>query len=251
MLLRKESLYFHDQVLREGKDGESFHVLAYRGEQKKVFVSAKDPQGKEIALAVDEAAVAVIHPNPLVLLDKAAEAAEDRKFDAAAALIAEALRAKPADEDIQKAQRLVASAREIKQRLDTSKAAFATIQTQADRQRHNASITDRPNPLTHDDTNQTRAREMREQADAKESRAGNGLKDAERDLENRVSDLKELVVARQRVLKGITAGPIPLADLKALEKINVINQPDAGNQAGELRTPSDVSAVSQRWVSKI
>ena len=59
-LLRNEDLLFQNESFRLGKKGESFKVLAYRPEQKRIFVSAKDAGGKEIALSIPEDAVEVM-----------------------------------------------------------------------------------------------------------------------------------------------------------------------------------------------
>ncbi len=51
-LTRPAVLYFRDQVFKAGNEGDTYVVLAYRPEDKKVFVSARGTDGKEIAVSV-------------------------------------------------------------------------------------------------------------------------------------------------------------------------------------------------------
>src|SRR4051794_36669196 len=79
-LTRDEALLFRDQKFREAKAGETFNVLAVRPEQKKVFVAAKDHQGKDIALSVDESALEVVPFDLDKALARITSAVDDSKY---------------------------------------------------------------------------------------------------------------------------------------------------------------------------
>lgn len=84
-LSRNEPLLFRDQVFRQGRKGEKFTVLVHRQETKKVFISATDKAGKQIALSVPEDAVAPIaaeglSPKTLTIEQIAAKTNEPQNF---------------------------------------------------------------------------------------------------------------------------------------------------------------------------
>lgn len=53
-LVKDAPIYFKDAVLRIGKSGERFTVILYRQDAHKVYLSAQDALGKEIAVNVSD-----------------------------------------------------------------------------------------------------------------------------------------------------------------------------------------------------
>ena len=60
-LIKDTPLYFNTTtVVRTGKSGEQFAVIAARPAEHRVFLSTRDPLGKEIALNVSDDAVVLV-----------------------------------------------------------------------------------------------------------------------------------------------------------------------------------------------
>ena len=180
-LTREEPLLFHDQVFRAGKEGESFSVLAYHPEQKKVFVLAKDKDGKDVALSVAEDAITVVTKASNKLDEQALAAAKSGKLDEAKPLIAQAIKSNPTDGGLQAHNTAIAALATAKNSLDRAKAEHPKNMAAAAAKRKNAAVVDRPNPLNpNDDSNQNRAEKMRDDANKVEAAAKQAVVEAEK-----------------------------------------------------------------------
>src|SRR4051794_16765164 len=62
-VIQATPLYFNSVAFRTAKMRERFTVILHRTDTHKVYVSAKDAEGKEIALSVDESACIPIPKN--------------------------------------------------------------------------------------------------------------------------------------------------------------------------------------------
>ena len=110
-LRRAAPMLFQSVKFRDGVEGETFKVLVYRSEQKKVFVLAKGKDGKDIALAVDADAVEPVPADPAAALAVAQAAVDAKKFAEASAVIERALRSNPGEASLTSAASWVMNTR--------------------------------------------------------------------------------------------------------------------------------------------
>jgi hypothetical protein len=83
-MTRSEDLNFNDKFSRRANRGDLFEVLAYRGDLKKLFVAAKDSNGKAIALSIPEDAVEILSDDAAKRADAKATLARARQVSVAA-----------------------------------------------------------------------------------------------------------------------------------------------------------------------
>jgi hypothetical protein len=79
-LRRAAPMLFQSVKFRDGVEGETFKVIVYRAEQKKVFVLAKGKDGKDIALAIEAEAVELVPVELAAALAKAQAAVDAEKM---------------------------------------------------------------------------------------------------------------------------------------------------------------------------
>ena len=209
---RAAPMFFRSEKYRDGNEGETFQVLAFRPELKKVFVLAKGKDGKDIALAIDSDAVELVPADPTAALAKAQAAVNAKYFTQAVAVIERALRSNPGEASLNTALQTIKDAAVAWRAIDESKANAARMVAEVNRLRRNAAVTDRPNPLNPQDTsNRDRAAQMRKQADDLESKSLTASSDAEAKFAAAVSELKGLAVSRpQPAISGSAPGSNPL-----------------------------------------
>jgi hypothetical protein len=94
-LTRDTPLLFVDKPFRQGTDGETFRVLAYKPDQKKVYLAGKDATGRQIALSVSEDAVSLVPPDKAKVQADVLSAVEHQQFASAKNILDQALRASP------------------------------------------------------------------------------------------------------------------------------------------------------------
>ena len=99
-LTRDTPLLFLDKPTRQGMAGETFQVLAYQPEQKKVFLAAKDPAGKQIAVSVAEDLVSLVPGDKAKVQADVLAAVSHQKYAVAKNLLDQALRTSPDDVDL-------------------------------------------------------------------------------------------------------------------------------------------------------
>ena len=179
-ITRAVPLYFRSEKLRAGAEGETFKVLAYRPDQRKVFVLSKGKNGKDVALSIDEAAVQLVPADPVAALVAAKTAMDAKRFADASAVIAAALRTNPGDASLSSALSAVREIEAAPKAIESAKATAGRTAADITRIRKNARVIDHPNALFPNDTsNESRAAAMREQADALEQKAAASLREAE------------------------------------------------------------------------
>lgn len=192
-LTQKGTLFFKGQRFRDGEEGETFAVLAHRVDLGKVFVSGKDTEGKDIALAIDQSVTAAVPANADAMIRKVITALRDTKLSEALQIAEIGLRLYPANATLRQLRQDLTAFEETKRRLDSVKVSSATAQVDAERRRRNAATTDRPNRLTGDNTNQTRATQMRDEADRVERQAAVALASAEAAHARATAALDEII----------------------------------------------------------
>jgi hypothetical protein len=177
---RAAPMFFRSEKYRDGNESETFNVLAYRPELKKVFVLAKSKDGKDVALSIDETAVRLVPADPVAALAAAKTAMAAKRFADASAVIAAAIRTNREDASLSSALSAVKETEAASKAVDNAKATAGKTAADIIRIRKNARVIDHPNALFPNDTsNQTRAAAMREQADALEQKAAASLREAE------------------------------------------------------------------------
>lgn len=165
-LTRDEPLYFHDQVFRQGKVGETFQILAHQLETQKVFVSSTDKDGKQIALSVAEAAITTVELDATQLRAQALLAAKAGRYADGLRIVTKGLRKDPDEPALKRAFKQIAQLQTLAQEVDHAKAAQEPIHAEAARIRRNAAVADRPNPFNSADTSgRDNAKQMRAEAD--------------------------------------------------------------------------------------
>ncbi len=206
-LRRAAPMLFQSVKFRDGVEGETFKVLVYRSEQKKVFVLAKGKDGKDIALAVDADAVEPVPADPAAALAVAQAAVDAKKFAEASAVIERALRSNPGEASLTSALPAIDEAAAASQSITAAKASAGRVAAEAIRLRKNAAVVDSPNPLFREDASyQDRVAKMREQADGLEQQWRTALRDAEKKYTAAVSVLKAVVDAASKPPADVKTG---------------------------------------------
>ena len=177
---RATPMLFRAEKFRDANEGETFNVLAYRPELKKVFVLSKGKDGKDVALSIDETAVQLVPADPVAALAAAKTAMAAKRFADASAVIAAAMRTNPGDASLSSALSAVKETEAGSKAIVIAKATAGRTAADIIRIRKNASVIDHPSALFSDDTsNQTRAAAMQKHADALEQKAAASLREAE------------------------------------------------------------------------
>lgn len=236
-LTREEALYFRERVFRTGQKDETFTVLAYRPDQKKIFVKAEDANGKEIALSVAEEAVALIPADTAELQQRAIEAATAGKFDEASQLIARVIKSNPENLDLVTTQKSITALAESQAARARARQAAATASAEAARRKKNADII----PVSRDkvtgkDNNAARRNAERAEAAKMEASAQETVQNAEAAYKSALAALAGKPGMNQGVT-GTTAltdqfvepeGLIPIEGPTYAETIEFINSKISG-----------------------
>ena len=202
-LMRDTPLLFLDKPLRQGVAGETFKVLAYQPAQKQVFLAAKDPTGKEIAVSVAEESVSLVPSDKAKVQANVLAAASNQQFTVAKNLLDQALRASPDDVDLHSMSIALEAVNRSAQQLSQASAGQQTVEADLKRRRQNAVVTDRSNPLDPSDhSGRQRAAQMRAEANRIEAQSKQVLQTAQSDYEAVLSALR--ATAQEQ-----TPGPIP------------------------------------------
>jgi TPR repeat protein len=192
-LTRDEPMLFRDKVFRRGRAGEEFAVLTHRADLKKVFLSATDQAGRQIAISVPEDAVVLAPVDTASLTARAVAAARARKFPDAFRLMDQAIRSAPTDVVLPQTRSAIVELQISATKFAEAHAEQKKAVAEAARIRRNAGVTDQANRLDPTDTsNQTRAEKMREQATAVEQASRQNLTAAENQLRSAAERLSEL-----------------------------------------------------------
>ena len=210
-LTRDTPLLFLDKPLRQGTTGETFKVLAYQPEQKKVFLAAKDPAGKEIAVSVAEESVSLVPADKAKVQADVLDAVSHQQYShqqyaVAKTLLDSALRASPDDVDLHNTsvalEALVKSATQLNQMTFSQN----TVATDLQRRRRNADVTDHPNPLdTRDQSGRQRAAQMRTEAKSIEAQSIQSVRTAQANYDASLSAFKA-VISSSSTAKLVTTG---------------------------------------------
>lgn len=230
-LTRDTPLLFLDKPLRQGTAGEAFKVLAYRPEQKKVFLAIKDPAGKEIAVSVAEESVSLVPADKAAVQAAVLAAVSRQQYAAAKAVLGQALRASPDDVGLHSVSialdAVVIRATRLKQATDAQR----SIDDDVKRRRHNADVTDHPNPLdANDQSGRRRAQEIRTGADKIAAESDNFVRLTRNDYDAAVSALTAITrqVTSEAASKLSTslprmAGAVPRPKLTITPGPNVLS----------------------------
>jgi hypothetical protein len=204
---RAAPMFFRSEKYRDGNEGETFNVLAYRPELKKVFVLAKGKDGKDLALSIDETAVQLVPADPVAALAAAKTAMAAKRFADASAVIAAAMRTNLGDTSLSSALSAVKETEAASKAIGDAKATAGRTAADIIRIRKNARVIDHPSALFPDDTsNQTRAAALREQADALEQKAAASLREAEGKYAAASSAFNRLVDAASKPPADVKTG---------------------------------------------
>lgn len=139
-LLHPQPMYFRADKFRDAAAGEQHRVLAYRSDEHKVFVQAKDADGKDIALSVSDDAVELLKADPIKALAAAKAALDSRKFAEARTAISVAKRTNQQDEKLTKALASVEEAEAAHNALEAAKVGVAKAAAEAAPMRRYASM---------------------------------------------------------------------------------------------------------------
>ena len=187
-LTRDVTLLFSDKPFRKGTSGETFKVLAYKSDLKKVFLATKDASGKPIAVSVSEDTLALIPEDKAVVQTSVLSAVTGHQLDAAKSILNQALRTNPDDVDLHTMSyaldEVIKSAQQLNQCLEAQKPVEADIR----RRRRNADVTDHTNPLDPSDhSGQQRAQQIRAEANEIEVKASQSLRTARTNFDAAIS----------------------------------------------------------------
>ncbi len=186
-------LMFRDQPFRSGKEGETFDVLAYRPDSGRVYLSAKDGNGQTIAVSIPQDAAALVPPTGDSLLDKALVAIEGKNIAQAGTIVDLVLQTDPTNARAKEIKTDIEAVINAQNVVKAATANLTTIQADVNRRRRNASVADRPNPLLRaDNSNQVRARQMRDEADTLEKSAKDELSNAQTALTDATAKLASM-----------------------------------------------------------
>jgi hypothetical protein len=187
---RDESLYFRDHVFRQAKAGETFSVLAHSPDTKKVFVRGTDTDGKQIALAIAEDAIAALPMDVAEVQAEAVAAAKSGRFSDGLHRLEHALRANPTDPSLQTAFKGISQLQVAATTLERAKAVKESVLPEIARKRKNATTANRSNPLDRNDrSGQTRAAQMRADADQTEAIHRASVEHAQKEYDSALAQL--------------------------------------------------------------
>lgn len=241
--LRSESLFFRGTVLRAAVPGEVFTVVAHDLRAGKVFILSADAAARPIALNVIHDAVEVLSVN-----------AESAFADALAALAR-------AESPYQQPRTLLARAVELRgddtvhialrTRIDLFAEASAKLfkargtlpkeLAEAERQRQNADVADRPNRLFGGSSNQRRAEAMREGGARRGQQAREVAQAAEEDFNASVLALVQLA-AEQTEAGGFDV-VVALDRFLARHGVSLSRYPEIAAALVEHRRLDDLPAL--------
>ncbi|MEI7819910.1 MAG: hypothetical protein WCK55_03260 [Verrucomicrobiota bacterium] len=172
-LTRDEPLLFREQVFRQGRKGEKFTVLPHRPDTQKIFVSAKDKAGKQIALSVPEEAVALVPVEVETLRANAVAAAKAGTFPDALRLIDRAIQSVPTDAALFEAKNAIMQLQAAKTSLIQAQTEKARLTAEAAQKRKNAEVIERANlqsPRYASNFDRSQPAQLRVQADLLEEK---------------------------------------------------------------------------------
>ncbi len=210
-LTRDEPIYFDKIVYSQGKSGETFTVFQYRQDLKRVFISAQDRVGNQIALSIREDAVVLVPKGSGTLRVEAINAARGGRFTDAMRLIDEAVRSNPVDSSAQEIKTAIAQMLEATLRQERVTSEQKRITAEAQRLRENASVTERPSRLDpRNRSGQDRAKALRAQADSFEKSAHSLSPAAQQSVEVARTSLAATLDKEERATLATTNIPVPL-----------------------------------------
>ena len=203
-LTKDAPLFFLKEHHRDGTVGEKFKVLAYKPDEKRIFLLAND-NGREIALSVDEAAVTVVTRDFSALCEQVRVSAQIGSFADAHRMLNSGLGQSPSDSKLLQASEALNRAEISSKVIADAKAVQVRTRAEAARIRKNAGVVDRPNLLAPgDNSNQQRAERMRREADEMETRANTVVEKAEAGFKAALSAIS--TKAGQNTAKASPAG---------------------------------------------
>ena len=192
-LTRDAPLLFLDKPLRQGTTGETFKVLAYQPEKKKVFLAVKDPAGKEIAVSVAEESVSLVPADKAKVQADLLAAVSHQQYAVARNLLDQALRASPEDTGLRSTSIALDAVIRTKQLLSESVAVEKTVDSDLKRRRWNAKVTDRQNLLDPSDSSGAqRARQIRSEADKLEAQSEGTVRSAQANYDAAMAALQTI-----------------------------------------------------------
>jgi tetratricopeptide (TPR) repeat protein len=164
-LRRDEPLEFKGAKFRQGHRGEIYTVLQYDITLGKVYVLAKDSDGKPFALSVSEQAVEVLPKDVALLMQRGAIALRQKDLAAARENFVKASGGQLAEKSAVDLATLTDALRITMANIAKAHAARDRVAPEIQRMLKNAEVAGRPNPLfPNDPGNQIRAAEIREKA---------------------------------------------------------------------------------------